>query len=74
VGVDHVQFCITGACQFGGFTQNSVDAVFVLLHRLKGVDGGNDLARQSVVQMTDKMQGHRAFTQQVDIQRRKHQA
>ncbi|MDT4890521.1 hypothetical protein D3C72_890750 [compost metagenome] len=62
MGVDHVQFCITGARQFGGLAQNAVVEAFVLLIRMKRVNGGDDLARQSVVQMTDKMQGHRAFT------------
>ncbi|MNO03060.1 hypothetical protein D3C81_2236600 [compost metagenome] len=72
--VDHVQLGITGARQFTGLAQNAVVEAFVLVIGMKRVDGGDDLARQDVVQMADKMQRHRAFAQQMDIQWRKHQA
>ena len=74
MGIDHVKFGDAGTRQPCCFAEDPVVESLVLAIAMEGIDGGNDPTRQGMLYVTDKMQRYRAFTQQVDVQRREHKA
>jgi len=73
MGVYHVNRGVARGGQFHRLAQDPVVEALVLAIVMEGVDHRDDPSRQGVLHMAHKVQRHRAFAQQVDVQRGEHQ-
>ncbi|MNR44378.1 hypothetical protein D3C85_1631110 [compost metagenome] len=74
MGVDHIELGVADTRQFCRLVQYPVIEILVLTIAVERIHGGDDPAGQVVLYMADKVQRHRAFPQQVEVQGSEHQA